>query len=451
MDKKERLTQIVKEVQKDIGQFELLYSHIVDQVYFLCYMIVKNEATAKDLTQESMIQIYKKINIVHTPEVFLSWMYKLVRNICYNYLRANQRLDKLFPDSDDYTDKYENTLADERKENIPNEAYDLKETKHLIQAFINNLPRMQREVIILFYLEEMKISEIAEILDYNIGSVKSRLHAGRKNLEQQVSNYQKKNNVKLYSTSVLPLLGFILNEYRAELCCKQNLKYNKNIYGSSNSSILGKILQVLSNKVILFATVLCVTAIVATASIPQNQISNGSEKEDINTYKLDDLGEFDKSKKHPYIKDITYLTFPMRTEVDVKIELREGILEEDIKVLFNNEELSFDKNEKDILVQVTENGVYTIITNKYKTKFKISNIDINAPELVGFNVNDTYLELIINDELSQIDYQRSYIEYQGMIYDVTGNLEIYGNFKGKVEVVIYHVDGYKIIYELNCD
>ncbi|MFV0393715.1 MAG: RNA polymerase sigma factor, partial [Coprobacillaceae bacterium] len=75
MDKKEKLTQIVRIVQDDMSQFELLYSHISTKVYYWCYTVVTNESIAKDLVQESMIKIYEKLHTLDNPDAFYSWMY----------------------------------------------------------------------------------------------------------------------------------------------------------------------------------------------------------------------------------------------------------------------------------------------------------------------------------------------------------------------------------------
>lgn len=248
MDKRE-LTQIVKVVQRDKGQFELLYSQIINKVYFWCYTLSGNEA--KDMAQEAMIRIYNKIDNVEKPEYFTSWMYKVVRNSGINYMEQNRKKELPFLDDEEFSGQFEAVVREERKDHMPKEAYDLKETKKLVSKFIDNLPKMQREVITLFYLEEMKINEIAEVLDYNIGSVKSRLHSGRKNLELQISEYQEKNNVKLYSIALLPLLGLIMQEHSAELCDKQDLAYDESIYTSAGSTSLFNLSMILSAKVLV--------------------------------------------------------------------------------------------------------------------------------------------------------------------------------------------------------
>jgi RNA polymerase sigma-70 factor (ECF subfamily) len=450
MDKKDELTQIVKTVQEDIGQFELLYSQIINKIYFWCYTIVKDDTTAKDLTQEAMIQIYKKIATVQQPEYFSSWMYKLVRNVCYNHLKVYKRSDKLVLDSDDYTVKYEQTVIEERRDSLPEEAYNLQEIKRLIKQFIDNLPMKQREVITLFYLEEMKINEISEILNYNAGSVKSRLHAGRKNLELQIKEYQERNNVKLYSASILPLLGVILKDYQDDICNKQNLQYDKSLYTVSNNSLLFNFLQMLSGKLaIIIASIVVVGVITAVVIIGKSNQDKNNVGDKTTLSAFNDQGMYQKSKGHPYIEDITYLEFPMREGIDVTIKLKVDIEETDMKILFNNEELSFEKNQKDIYLKVRENGVYTIVTDEYKTNFEIDNIAIYAPELVEAYNEDEYLLLVINDEQSQIDFQKSFIEWRGKVYQIPKDYKIKGKFDGVVKVTLFNYNEDFIEYNLD--
>ncbi|MDQ0360931.1 RNA polymerase sigma factor [Breznakia pachnodae] len=449
MDKKE-LTQIVKAVQRDKGQFELLYSQIINKVYFWCYTLSSNEAEAKDMAQEAMIRIYNKIDNVEKPEYFTSWMYKVVRNSGINYMEQNRKKELPFLDDEEFSGQFEAVVREERKDHMPKEAYDLKETKKLISKFIDNLPKMQREVITLFYLEEMKINEIAETLDYNIGSVKSRLYSGRKNLELQISDYQEKNNVKLYSIALLPLLGLIIQEYSAELCDKQDLAYDESIYTTTGSTSLINLSMILSAKVLvtLLSVFIIVILLISFSGVIQNKENNnyGKTSTVINEYE-EEMEE--NLKGHPYIKGITYSTFPTRTSVDVSITLKQELAKKDISILFDDEEIYFEKSNKIVRLDAKENGEYTIIINSKKMMFTIDRIDSYAPEVTGISNYGDYIQLYVNDELSQIDYSKSYLVYQGKDYAIPNNLTIDGKFQGMVEIILFNKEGYYIEYNLN--
>lgn len=443
MDKVE-LTQIVKEVQKDIGQFELLYSQIIKKVYFWCYTVVPNETIAKDMTQESIIRIYTKIREVKKPQYFTSWMYRVVRNTCITYLRNNKKYESEFLYNDGYNENFEINIVEERKDNLPEDAYDLKETKNLVINFIDNLPKKQKEVITLYYLEEFKVEEIASILDYNAGSVKSRLHAGRKNLEQQINEYQKKNNVKLYNVAIFSLLGLILSEYRDEVCSNQNLAYDQTMYPTNNISFLGRILNLLSGKVII-ATISVIVVGVATITYfnyHDDLINLNNVNPSKHNVKLDE-----EIRKNPYIDSISYVSFPSRTSRDVLIVL-ENETKQEIKILFNEQEMTYRKDEKNIVLQVMENGTYTIIMDDTEIAFDIDLIQTNAPELISVDNYGDYIKLNINDESSQIDYKKSYVSYLGKSYMIGEDLIINEVFQGEVEVVLFNREGLHIGYDI---
>lgn len=442
MDKVE-LTQIVKEVQKDIGQFELLYSQIINKVYFWCYTIVPNETIAKDMTQEAIIRIYTKIREVKKPQYFTSWMYRVVRNTCITYLRNNKKYESEFLYNDGYNEDFEINIVEERKDNLPQDAFDLKETKNLVINFIDNLPKKQKEVITLYYLEEFKVEEIASILDYNAGSVKSRLHAGRKNLEQQISEYQKKNNVKLYTTALLPLLGLILNEYRNDVCSKQDLAYNKNIYPTNHLSMLGRLANILSSKLVI-ATLSVL--IVATATIVYLANSDSTLNQDKENFIAHNINLEEEIKKNPYIESISYVSFPTRTSRDNAIKL-ENDINVDIKILFDNKEVPYIRDKKDITILAMKNGDYTIVADDTTISFNIELIQEYAPEVISIDNYGSYIKLNINDEMSLINYDNSYMNYQGIQYKIDKSLRIEGEFQGEVEVIIFNKEGLHIGYD----
>ncbi len=81
-----------------------------------------------------------------------------------------------------------------------------------MQDMLNNLPAEQRTAMLLYYYEKLSVGDIAAIQGATVGTVKSRLNYGRKAVKQQVEDYEKKNNVKLHSVSILPLLYFLFRK-----------------------------------------------------------------------------------------------------------------------------------------------------------------------------------------------------------------------------------------------
>ncbi|MDQ0360646.1 RNA polymerase sigma factor [Breznakia pachnodae] len=446
MDKKEKLTQIVKEVQKDRGQFESLYSLIVNKVYFWCYVVVGSEADALDASQDAMFLIYKKLNTLKNPEMFSSWMYRVVRNSCLDYLKKNNRYDSEFLHSNDYEESFESTIKDERRDSLPNEVYDLNETKKLVIKFIDNLPKKQREVITLHYLEEYKIEEIAQLLDYNAGSVKSRLHAGRKNLEMQIEEYQNKNKVKLYNIAIIPMLGLLLQEYQNEICDKQNFQFHNDLYKMNHLMRLSNLVELLSTKILIISSIVVLVGIAGL--VYSNLYEEPAKNIDDISY-IKDKDTYEQIKKSPYVESIEYISFPTRMSVDVTIKLKKEVNKEDIKVLFNDENIHFNQDGLSLIVQISENGKYKLVIDNKEIIFYINVIDEYAPEVVEVQRYHNYLQLIVNDELSQINYDISYVEYNGRKIKINKNNQVYGSFDEKISVTIFDYNNHRIQYDFD--
>lgn len=450
---KEGLTKIVERVQMDANQFELLYVEIIKKVYFWCYTIVNNEELAKDLAQESMIRIYEKLHTLKNTDGIISWMYTLVQNVCKSHLRSQKHKDIFFLSSDEFTATYEQSIKEERRENLPNESYDLNETRKLIVQFVERLPQKQKEVIILFYLEEYKIDEIANILNYNVGSVKSRLHSGRKSLELQIEKYQKENNIKLYSTMILPLLGQLLLEYQDEVFSRQELPFEKQLYQTKKISKIEHSKVSISNILsILNPLVLTISITIVVGYIDQQINFEEPNQTEIVANQKEEIEEiYSNTENHPYIANIRHMSFPVKTLVKVHIDLKEDIAKEEIQIFIGKKEITFEKVDKSLLVSAKENGEYTIIIKDKQATFDINVIDPYAPELLEVKNYGEYLQLIIADEKNQINYEESYVQYKGATYKIADKLKVYGNFKGSLYVKIFTKDNRYIQYNIDLE
>lgn len=139
--------------------------------YRLAYSYVKNSEDALDIVQES---IYKALSTMHSlrnPEGIKTWFYKIVVNTSIDYIRKHKK--ELLINN--------NLTLNESLDNPQNVEYiDLRE-------HINTLPHNYRIIIILRFFEDLKLDEIAEILNENINTVKTRLYKALKTLNIQLN------------------------------------------------------------------------------------------------------------------------------------------------------------------------------------------------------------------------------------------------------------------------
>ncbi|MFV0394289.1 MAG: RNA polymerase sigma factor [Coprobacillaceae bacterium] len=419
-----------------------MYVVIVKKVYYWCYTVIGNDEDCLDASQEAMIQIYRKIHTLKEPKAFNSWMYRVVRNSCYSYLKSHKKEDKELIYNDDFTESFESKIEEERRDNLPKEAYDLKETKQLIAKFINNLPRRQREIITLYYLEELKSDEIASVLNISAGAVRSRLYDGRKSLELQIKEYQDKSQIRLYNIAWIPMLGLILQEHREEVCSKQTFEF-PNIHKQLTK--ITRIKHLLSKPFFLITVIVCIV-VVTTITLKSVENQNNSTALPISV--IDLINADKKAKGFQWIEKIEVLEFPLRNNVPVNIVCQKDIRDEDIVVFYNGIVVPHNKDDRNVSFLAEGNGIYKVRIKDEETTVTINNLDDKAPELVEVRVYAEYLQIIIDDSLSQINYNHSYLEYNQERYPLIEDGKINTNIRGEVFVVLFNQERQFIKYAL---
>jgi len=200
----DKLTSLVCAVQQgDRQAADDLYTETHQGMYYYISKTVNDPELAKDLLQETFMEIYLTIGNLKEPAAFLKWSRQIAYHKCTAYDRKAKAIT--VDENEDGLSIFD-TIEEERTEFIPDEALDKEDLKQTIHAMLAELPMEQRSAIMLRYFDEISVKEIAEIQGVTEGTVKSRLNYGRKALQKSVEDYEKKNGVKLRCAGVIPLL-----------------------------------------------------------------------------------------------------------------------------------------------------------------------------------------------------------------------------------------------------
>ncbi len=203
MIKKDLTPLVIKAQTGNREDMNRLMQECYETLYYYAYNTVKNEDLAADITQESCIEIINTLGKLRDPKAFRTWSGRIVYHKCAAYFRQTQEV--VVQDEDmDILER----LPDERRDSLPEQIQEDKEFQKLIWQMLDALPAEQRQALMLYYLENMSVGEIAEIQGKTPGTVKSRLNYGRKAVIAQVDAYEKKTGVRLHSLTPLPLLLF---------------------------------------------------------------------------------------------------------------------------------------------------------------------------------------------------------------------------------------------------
>lgn len=185
--------------------FDKLYKLTSNDVWFTCVSLLKDEENAKDIMQETYITAFLKLDTLKDEEKFCGWLTAIATNKSKNKLKG-----KVEYQIDDEV-LIAKTETDELM--LPEEYLNKAEKrKVLLQIIEDTLSFNQYQVVLMFYFNELSISEIAQGLEISEGTVKSRLNSSRAKMKTAIEDYEKKSGDKLHGVVVVPFFTTIFKE-----------------------------------------------------------------------------------------------------------------------------------------------------------------------------------------------------------------------------------------------
>lgn len=175
---------LIRRAQRgDADAFEQLLLEHQKNVYNLCYRMAGNPDDAMDLSQETFLRAWRCLDQYQFASAFSTWLYRLCSNICIDFLRKRRR-QQTVPLTFEDADGEEQTYAVPDAQPLPEEQVELKLTREILQAAMTQLLPEHRAVLQLRVVNEMSYEQIADVLDIQIGTVKSRLSRARNQLKK---------------------------------------------------------------------------------------------------------------------------------------------------------------------------------------------------------------------------------------------------------------------------
>lgn len=144
-----------------------------NQYYRLAYSYVHNEADAGDIVQNGAYKALRSGHTLKHPEYARTWVYRIMLNECFRYVKQSRLLS------------YESIQEENGEEaGYTEDAYANVDLQRALDA----LPEKDKAIVIMRYFEDRKLEEIAEILEENVNTVKSRLYRSMKKLRGVLSD-----------------------------------------------------------------------------------------------------------------------------------------------------------------------------------------------------------------------------------------------------------------------
>ena len=178
VDGQEVAVALVERAQAgDRSAYEALIRTRLDRLLRLALSIVGNEADARDAVQESCLKAWRELPRLRDAGRFEAWLWRIAINACRSSLRGRRRASVHEIAVDD-------TAAGSEPAQRGSAFTDDVTVKDAIRRAFRRLDSDKRSILVLHYVEERPVIEIARLLGIAEGTAKSRLHAARKSLER---------------------------------------------------------------------------------------------------------------------------------------------------------------------------------------------------------------------------------------------------------------------------
>ncbi len=178
---------------KDMKAFEELMLRYEKIVYNLSYRMMQNYDDAKDITQDVFIKVYQNLDKFNGESSFKTWIYRITTNTCLDELRKRKR--KVTESLDENLDGEKGEISKQIPDNSPSpeESFLNTEKARIVKEALYSLQDDYKTIIILKDIKGLQYTEISEIMQISLGTVKSKLSRARKELRNILLKNKEQN------------------------------------------------------------------------------------------------------------------------------------------------------------------------------------------------------------------------------------------------------------------
>lgn len=150
----------------DSQAFARLIEQVKVKIYKTGMAILKNDDDTCDAIQETLESAYKNLNSLNEEKYFSRWIIRIMVNKCYDIIRKNKKI----------------SYINEKMQINDNGYYDVYSKESDLENVLNQIDSDLRTTVVLYYYDDMSVSQVSEVLNIPEGTVKSRLSRAREKI-----------------------------------------------------------------------------------------------------------------------------------------------------------------------------------------------------------------------------------------------------------------------------
>jgi RNA polymerase sigma-70 factor, ECF subfamily len=180
LDEKDLILRCQDGDQKAI---EEVYTRYRDKVYRVAYGVVRHREDALEIVQDVFVKLFRTINSFKGKSRFYTFLYRITMNTAIDHVRKVKKIPKGVAQED--------LQLSEEPERGPDRVLLKNELEGKVKDAMEKLPTDQRLAIVFREIEGLSYQEMAEAMGCSVGTVMSRLHYGRKKMQELLKDYVK--------------------------------------------------------------------------------------------------------------------------------------------------------------------------------------------------------------------------------------------------------------------
>lgn len=183
---------MVRRAQKgDLAAYDELVRRYQQRIYATVYHMTSNHEDANDLAQEAFIKAYQALKTFKGGSSFYTWVYRIAVNKTLNFLKQRKNRTAMSLNDLDFSAENDPDLVALISEKTPRRDAVLSELQQKLNEAMQQLSEPHRLVVTLHDVQGLAHEEIAEIMECNVGTVRSRLFYARQQLQGYLVDYLK--------------------------------------------------------------------------------------------------------------------------------------------------------------------------------------------------------------------------------------------------------------------